>query len=98
MIRSFIVVKAFHVGPCTELNVFYLSHSISMCETFGKIAIRLEGNLGSSYWDLLPLNNVYVRGVGLDFVKFLCNEKSGAFVNSLHVSWPQTVPLSFPSF
>lgn len=39
MIRSFIVAKSFHVGPYTEPNVFYLSHSISMCETVGKMAI-----------------------------------------------------------
>lgn len=42
MIRSFIVVKPFHVGPCTEPNVFYLSHSISMYETTGEMAIRLD--------------------------------------------------------
>jgi hypothetical protein len=59
---------------------------------------QTEGNLASSYWDLLPLNNVFTIGIGLDFVNFLCDRKQVAFVNRSYKGWPQTVPLNLPSF
>lgn len=82
-----------------EPNVFYLPHSISMCETVGKMAIWLDRRKpGSSHWDLLLLNNVYAGGIALECANFLYNGKEVAFVTSTYVIWSWTVPPSLPIF
>lgn len=45
------------------------------------------------YWDLLLLNNVYARGIGLDFINFLYDGKEVEFMNRTYIVQSQTVPL-----